>query len=81
MSNNQSAADISSSAFRRYFVNTSWLVAEKIFSSLIIFAVGVYVARYLGPDRLGLLSYSHSFVLLFIPRLFPLLTTMVIPIC
>lgn len=67
MSNNQSAADISSSGFRRYFVNTSWLVAEKIFSSLIIFAVGVYVARYLGPDRLGLLSYSQSFVLLFVP--------------
>jgi O-antigen/teichoic acid export membrane protein len=28
--------------------------------------VGVYVARYLGPERFGLLSYSHSFVGLFL---------------
>jgi O-antigen/teichoic acid export membrane protein len=27
--------------------------------------VGIYVARYLGPERFGLLSYSLSFVLLF----------------
>ncbi len=27
--------------------------------------VGVYVARYLGPERIGLLSYATSFVALF----------------
>ena len=27
--------------------------------------VGIYVARYLGPERFGLLSYTLSFVLLF----------------
>lgn len=27
--------------------------------------VGVWVARYLGPDRFGLLSYAQSFVGLF----------------
>lgn len=53
--------------FKRYFENTSWLVAGKIFSMLVAFFVGVYVARYLGPDRLGLLSYSQSFVMLFAP--------------
>ena len=27
--------------------------------------VGIYVARYLGPERYGLLSYALSFVWLF----------------
>jgi len=27
--------------------------------------VGIYVARYLGPERFGLLSYSLSFAWLF----------------
>jgi len=27
--------------------------------------VGIYVARYLGPERFGLLSYTLSFVWLF----------------
>ena len=63
----RAAIDIRSSGFRRYFANTSWLVAEKIIGMMISFFVVVYVARYLGPDRLGLLSYSQSFVMLFAP--------------
>ncbi len=63
----RTAINLRSKGFRLYFANTSWLVAEKIISMAISFFVGVYVARYLGPDRLGLLSYSQSFVMLFAP--------------
>jgi O-antigen/teichoic acid export membrane protein len=53
--------------FKKYFTNTSWLMAEKIFRSAVSLVVGVYVARYLGPEGLGLLSYAMSFVALFVP--------------
>ena len=32
---------------------------------IVAFLVGVWVARYLGPDRFGLLSYAQSFVGIF----------------
>lgn len=51
--------------FRRYFVNTSWLFAEKILRMVVGLIVGVWVARYLGPERYGLLNYAMSFVGLF----------------
>ena len=52
--------------FRKYFSNTSWLMAERISRMIITFFVGIYVARYLGPDLFGLLSYTNSFVGLFL---------------
>ena len=51
--------------FRRYFANTSWLFAEKILRMVVGILVGVWVARYLGPERYGLFSYAQSFVGLF----------------
>ena len=54
------------SGFKRYFANTSWLMAEKVLRMVVGLLVGVYVARYLGPERFGLLSYANSFVVLFI---------------
>lgn len=51
--------------FARYFKNTSWLVGEKIFRMTISLFVGVWVARYLGPEQFGMLSYAQSVVLLF----------------
>lgn len=53
------------SDFKRYFLNTGWLVFEKIFASTISFAAGIYVVRFLGPTNFGVLSYSMSFVSLF----------------
>jgi len=53
------------SDFRKYFTNTSWLLTERIIRMGVLFFVGVYVARYLGPERYGLLSYSNSFVGIF----------------
>ena len=49
--------------FRKYFANTSWLLGERILRMLTSLFVGIYVARYLGPERFGLLSYALSFVL------------------
>ena len=51
--------------FMKYFKNTSWLFAEKILRMVVGLLVGVWVARYLGPDKFGLLSFAHSFVGLF----------------
>ena len=51
--------------FRKYFANTSWLLGERVLRMAVSLFVGIYVARYLGPERFGLLSYTLSFVLLF----------------
>jgi len=51
--------------FKKYFANTSWLFAEKIIRMIVGLFVGIWVARYLGPDRFGLLSYAQSFIGLF----------------
>ncbi len=51
--------------FARYFHNTGWLFIGKISSMFASFLVGIYVARYLGPSRYGLLNYALSFVALF----------------
>jgi len=53
------------SGFRKYFANTSWLLGERVLRMAVSLFVGIYVARYLGPERFGLLSYTLSFVLLF----------------
>jgi len=55
-----------SAGFKRYFANTGWLLFERILRLVIVFFVGVYVARYLGPANYGLLSYAGSFVTLFL---------------
>ena len=51
--------------FIRYFKNTSWLFVEKIFRIITGLFVGIWVARYLGPEQFGLFSYAQSFVALF----------------
>lgn len=51
--------------FMKYFRNTSWLFSEKILRMVVGLFVGVWVARYLGPEQFGLFSYAQSFVGLF----------------
>ena len=51
--------------FRKYFANTSWLLGERILRMGVSLFIGIYVARFLGPEKFGLLSYTLSFVLLF----------------
>lgn len=51
--------------FMRYFKNTSWLMGEKILRMVVGLFVGIWVARYLGPEQFGLFSYAQAFVGLF----------------
>jgi O-antigen/teichoic acid export membrane protein len=50
---------------QRYLANTSWLLGERVSRLLVGLFVSVYVIRYLGPARFGLLSYALSFVAFF----------------
>lgn len=50
---------------QRYFFNTAWIMGERFFRMLVVFLVGIFVARYLGPKKLGILNYAISFVGLF----------------
>jgi O-antigen/teichoic acid export membrane protein len=45
--------------------NTGWLFFDNILRMGVGLLVGVWVARYLGPDQYGQLSYALAFVLLF----------------
>jgi O-antigen/teichoic acid export membrane protein len=47
--------------------NTGWLFAENIIRLGVNFFVGVWLARYLGPEQYGLFSYALAFVALFAP--------------
>ena len=49
----------------KYFKNTAWLLIEKLLRILEAFFIGIWIARYLGPENFGILSYSQSFVYLF----------------
>lgn len=51
--------------FRKYFANTGWLFAARIVTYAVSFFTIAFVARYLGPENFGKLSYAQSFVALF----------------
>ena len=51
--------------FQKYLKNTGWLFFGRVFTLVISFFVGAYIARYLGPSNYGLLNYVVSFVGLF----------------
>ena len=57
------------SNLRKYLANTSWLMGERVIRMVVSLFVGIYVIRFLGPERFGILSYVLSFVLLFSPLL------------
>ena len=45
--------------------NTGWLFAEKMVRMGVGLFVGVWVARFLGPEQFGYLSFALAFVSLF----------------
>jgi O-antigen/teichoic acid export membrane protein len=51
---------------KKYAANTSWVMAEKLLRMFVGLFVGIWIARYLGPEQFGLLSYAQSFVFLFV---------------
>jgi len=48
--------------FQKYFANTGWLFVGKIFSLILSFFLFSFIARYLGAENLGKLSYAQSYV-------------------
>jgi O-antigen/teichoic acid export membrane protein len=49
-------------AARRILGNSGWLLGDRIARVIVSLSVGVLVARYLGPARLGMLSYATALV-------------------
>jgi PST family polysaccharide transporter len=47
--------------------NTAWQLVDKVLRLMTGLVVGIWVARYLGPSRYGLLNFSIAFVALFTP--------------
>lgn len=52
---------------RRIVGNTAWLFGEKVFQLGLGLLVGVWVARYLGPARFGIVNYAIAYVVLLEP--------------
>lgn len=57
--------DWSREGFKKYFSNTSWMALARIISLFISFLTIAVIARYLGPENYGKLSYAQNFVALF----------------
>lgn len=51
--------------FRKYLGNAGWLFGARILTLGISFLATLYVARNLGPESYGQLSYATSFIALF----------------
>ncbi len=47
--------------------NTLWLGSERIARILIVLVVGLWLARYLGPEKFGLLNYATTIIALVSP--------------
>jgi len=51
--------------FMRYFKNSSWMLTEYALKIISAIFVSIYVARYLGPENFGVLSYVLAIVAIF----------------
>lgn len=49
----------------KIFSNISWLLFDKVLRLGVGLLIGVWLARYLGPEQFGLLNYAIAFVGLF----------------
>ena len=45
--------------------NIGWMLADKVLRMVVGLFVGIWVARYLGPEQFGFLSYAGAYVALF----------------
>lgn len=52
--------------FVRYLKNSSWMFSEYMLRIVSAIFVSIYVARYLGPEQFGTLSYALAIVAIFI---------------
>jgi len=54
-------------SLKKYIFNIGWLFAGKILRMAASMIIGIWVARYLGVEQFGILSYCVAFALLFRP--------------
>jgi O-antigen/teichoic acid export membrane protein len=50
---------------QKVIANTGWLFVDKFLRMGVGLVVGVWIARYLGPEQFGLFSFATAFVALF----------------
>lgn len=60
------SSSIKAEDLRKFTANSSWLIGENILRMAVGLFVGIYIARQLGPERFGALSYAESFTGLFV---------------
>ena len=58
-----------SRGFKKQLKNLSWLFAEKFINVFFAMVAGIWVARYLGPEKFGTYNYALSIVTIFAPFL------------
>lgn len=51
----------------RALINVNWLALQTVFEAALGLVVGIWMARYLAPERFGTLSYAIAFVQMFAP--------------
>ena len=52
---------------KRFAKNASWIVIGRVFQLVLTFVTTMLVARYLGPEKYGTITYTYSYVALFLP--------------
>lgn len=52
---------------QKAITNTGWMIGDRILRMAVGLVVGVWLARYLGPELFGLFSYAIAFAMLFSP--------------
>lgn len=55
----------SNNELKKILANINWLFFDKLVQMSLALVVGVWVVRYLGPEKYGALSYAIAFVALF----------------
>lgn len=58
---------LNNKGFKKYGANTFWLLIDKLLRLIVSVFIGVWLAKYLGPSKFGVLSYVQSFVMLLAP--------------
>jgi len=52
---------------QKAMANTGWMISDQILRMAVGLVVGVWIARYLGPELFGMFSYAIAFAMLFSP--------------
>ena len=51
----------------KFVKNASWIAIGRVFQLILTFVTTMLVTRYLGPEKYGTITYTYSYVALFLP--------------